>query len=445
MECSSTVRGGEVTLPDERSSGHGEPQQHKGGQWYEDGSKGSHRTQRIAVRRGKAEAVSTPITVSALAELLKSHVGEFFGNVTVAGEVSNFTAHRSGHWYFAIKDQHSVINCVMFRGNNARCRVQPTTGDRVVVTGGLDVYAPQGRLSLIVRTLRPDGAGDMAAQLEALKRKLAAEGLFDPERKRALPPMPTYIGVATSPTGAALQDVLKVLRRRLPGRHVLVAPCKVQGDGSAASVVDALERLQADGRAEVIIFGRGGGSPEDLMAFNDEALARAVAACSIPTVSAVGHEVDVSVTDFVADVRAATPSHAAELVVPERDGLQAFVDELSDRLVSGMHRTIDRRRERLEHVRLRDPRQRVVEGRLRLDELTDRIHLAGAARLVRGRSTVAQLGGRLDAMSPLKVLDRGYTVVTDGERAVTSAAALKSGDAIRVRFHDGEHGAVVSD
>jgi len=389
--------------------------------------------------------VSNPVTVTALASLLKSHVGEFFGNVTVVGEVSNFTAHRSGHWYFAIKDRNAVINCVMFRGNNARCRVQPASGDRVVITGGLDVYAPQGRLSLIARTMRPDGEGDLAAKLEALKQKLSAEGLFEPERKRALPPMPSVIGVATSPTGAAFQDVLKVLRRRFPGRHVLLSPCKVQGDGAADSVVEALARLEADGRAEVIIVGRGGGSAEDLMAFNDERLARAVAACRTPIVSAVGHEVDVSICDLVADVRAATPSHAAELVVPERDAILAYVDELSDRFSASMLRQVAARRERLSHIRLRDPKQRVVEGRLRLDELIDRLHMSAQARVGKERASVAQLGGRLDAMSPLKVLDRGYAVVTDGERAVTTASGLSKGDAVRLRFQDGERGAVITD
>lgn len=389
--------------------------------------------------------MSTPVSVSALAELLKSHVGEFFGHVMVVGEVSNFTAHRSGHWYFAIKDDNAVINCVMFRGNNARCRVQPTTGDRVVITGGLDLYAPQGRLSLICRTLQPAGAGDLAARLEALKRTLAAEGLFAPERKQGLPPMPRCIGVATSPTGAAFQDILKVLRRRFPGRHVILSPCKVQGHGAADTVIEALDRLQQDGRAEVIIVGRGGGSPEDLMAFNDEALARAIAACPVPVVSAVGHEVDVSISDLVADVRAATPSHAAELVVPERDGLQAYVDELTERLVLGAQRSIARRREKLDHVRLRDPRQRIVEGRLRLDELTDRLHLGVKAHVGQQRSTIQQLGGRLDAMSPLKVLDRGYAVVTDGTTAITSAVSLQPGDSVRIRFQDGDRGAVISD
>ena len=387
--------------------------------------------------------MTEPISVSALAHLLKSHVGDVFGAVTVRGELSNFTAHRSGHWYFAIKDQNAVINCAMFRGSNARVNFQPRAGDAVVLMGGMDVYAPQGRLSLIVRSMRKDGAGDMARRLEELKRRLAGEGLFDPDRKRDLPPLPRCVGVATSPTGAALQDVLKVLRQRFPATHVLVSPCKVQGEGSAESVVDAITRLERDGRAEVIIFGRGGGSPEDLMAFNDEGLARAVAACSIPTISAVGHEVDVSITDLVADVRAATPSHAAELVVPEREGLQVVIDELRERLHSAMRRDLGQRRERLTRVQLRGPMQRVTDGRLRLDELSDRIHIGVKKGLTRDQAQLAQLSGRLDAMSPLRVLERGYVVVTQDGSAVTSSARLSPGDAVRLRFADGEHAAEI--
>ena len=387
--------------------------------------------------------MTEPISVSALAHLLKSHVGDVFGAVTVRGELSNFTAHRSGHWYFAIKDQNAVINCAMFRGSNARVNFQPRAGDAVVLTGGMDVYAPQGRLSLIVRSMRKDGAGDMARRLEELKRRLAGEGLFDPDRKRDLPPLPRCVGVATSPTGAALQDVLKVLRQRFPATHVLVSPCKVQGEGSAESVVDAITRLERDGRAEVIIFGRGGGSPEDLMAFNDEGLARAVAACSIPTISAVGHEVDVSITDLVADVRAATPSHAAELVVPEREGLQVVIDELRERLHSAIRRDLGQRRERLTRVQLRGPMQRVTDGRLRLDELSDRIHIGVRKGLTRDQAQLAQLSGRLDAMSPLRVLERGYVVVTQDGSAVTSSARLSPGDAVRLRFADGEHAAEI--
>jgi exodeoxyribonuclease VII large subunit len=389
--------------------------------------------------------VSEPISVSALAHLLKSHVGDLFGAVTVRGELSNFTAHRSGHWYFAIKDENAVINCAMFRGSNARVSFQPRPGDAVVLTGGMDVYAPQGRLSLIVRTMSQDGAGDLARRLEELKRKLAGEGLFDPDRKRTLPPLPRFVGVATSPTGAALQDVLKVLRQRFPATHVLVSPCKVQGDGSAASVIEAISRLELDGRAEVIIFGRGGGSPEDLMAFNDEALVRAVANCSIPTISAVGHEVDVSITDLVADVRAATPSHAAELVVPEREGLQFTINELQDRLHGAMRRGVSDRRERLRRVQLRGPMQRVTDGRLRLDDLSDRLHSGVQKGLTKDQSKLAQLSGRLDAMSPLRVLERGYVVVTQEGAAVTSAARLSAGDAVRLRFADGERAAEIQE
>jgi len=384
-----------------------------------------------------------PVTVSALAHLLKTHVGEFFGEVHVCGEISNFTAHRSGHWYFAIKDQGAVINCAMFRGSNARCRFQPQTGDQVVVVGGMDVYAPQGRLNLIVRSMVEDGAGDLQRQLEELKRKLSAEGLFDPALKQPLPSLPQTIGVATSPTGAAFQDILKVLSRRFPGRHVLLSPCKVQGDGSAATVIQAIERLVQDGRSDVIIFGRGGGSPEDLMAFNNEQLARTIAACPIPTVSAVGHEVDVSISDLVADVRAATPSHAAELVVPERDAIQAYVDELSDRLVVAMTRGLENRRQRLAQIRLRTPEQRIADGRLRLDEMSDRLFRSADTRLTQDRNRLAHLSGRLDAMSPLRVLERGYVVVQGESGAVTSAKSLQSGQGVNLRFHDGQRAATI--
>jgi exodeoxyribonuclease VII large subunit len=389
--------------------------------------------------------VATPVSVSALAHLLKSHVGEFFGDVHVSGEISNFTAHRSGHWYFAIKDQGAVINCAMFRGSNARCRFQPRTGDQVVLNGGMDMYAPQGRLNLIVRSMREDGAGDLQRQLEELKKRLSDEGLFDPAHKQPLPGLPQCIGVATSPTGAAFQDILKVLSRRFPGRHVLLSPCKVQGDGSAAAVVQAIERLVADGRADVIIFGRGGGSPEDLMAFNDESLARAILACPVPTISAVGHEVDVSISDLVADVRAATPSHAAELVVPERDGILAYVDELGERLSASVRRDVEKRREKLAHITLRTPEQRVADGRLRLDDVSDRLYRFTEVRLTHERSRLVHLGGRLDAMSPLRVLERGYAVVQVESGAVTAAAALKMDDQVRLRFHDGERQARITD
>jgi exodeoxyribonuclease VII large subunit len=381
--------------------------------------------------------VSTPLTVTAICQILKSHLGEFFGHVVVTGELSGFTAHRSGHWYFTIKDQNAVLNCAMFRGDNNRCRFQPRSGDKVVLTGGIDVYGPQGKMNFIVRTMTEDGAGDLQKRLEELKAKLAAEGLFDPGLKKQLPVLPGTIGVVTSPTGAALHDILKVLNRRFPGRHVLLSPCRVQGEGAAAEVAHAIRRLEADGRAEVIIAGRGGGSPEDLMAFNDEELARTIAACSIPVVSAVGHEVDVSISDLVADVRAATPSHAAELVVPERDSIQGFVNELEERLHVSMMHALTLRRDRLSSVVLRDPRRRVEEGRLRLDDLSDRLSLVAKGRMQIERAKLGQAGGRLDALSPLRVLERGYSVVTHQEKLIVSADSLAPGDDFSVRFSDG--------
>jgi exodeoxyribonuclease VII large subunit len=385
-----------------------------------------------------ASMTDSALSVTDLTEQLKAHVASSFSQVPVFGEVSSFTAHRSGHWYFSIKDDRSVLNCVMFRGDNARVRVRPEMGDQLLVVGGIDIYAPQGRYNLIARSVRPLGAGAQQRELEALKQQLQDEGLFDPAKKRPLPLLPRTIGVATSPTGAAIRDITEVLDRRFPGLHIVLAPCRVQGTGSAAEVTDALARLVADGRAELIIVGRGGGSPEDLAAFNDEHLARAIAACPIPVVSAVGHEVDVSIADLVADLRAATPSHAAELVVPERDGLIALVDELSDRLMAGMLRCMRQRRERLDGVVLTHPRRRIDEARLRLDDLGDRLLLAGGRAHEGRRTALAGLAGRLQALSPLAVLDRGYSVVSKNGSVVRGASGLAIGDAVHLRLADGE-------
>ncbi len=378
-----------------------------------------------------------PMTVTELTRQLKDVVTGTFSDVLVQGEVSTFTAHRSGHWYFGVKDQGAVLSCVMFRGWNSRLRWEPRIGDEVVLAGQLDIYAPHGKYNMLVRKLSRAGEGDLQRRLEELKAKLAAEGLFDPARKRPLPPLPRAIGVATSGSGAAFHDITKVLSRRFPGIPLFLADCRVQGEGAAADIVAALDRLQRHGRSEVIIVGRGGGSADDLMAFNDEALARAIAACSVPVVSAVGHEVDVSIADLVADARAATPSHAAELVVPERDALLAWTQELDQRLRAAMDRDLRRRRDRLARLRLRHPGHKVAEARIRCDELSTR--LAGAVRrdhALRQRRLAAAVG-RLDALSPLRVLERGYAVALHQDRAVRDAAELHPGDAVTLRLHRG--------
>jgi exodeoxyribonuclease VII large subunit len=386
-----------------------------------------------------------PLTVSELTRAIADLVEDSFGSVRVEGEIGRFTRAASGHWYLTLKDEGAVLSVNVFRNVNARLGWVPRDGDRVVITGELSIYPPRGTYSLNARHLERAGAGDLAARLEALKLKLAAEGLFAQERKRPLPALPRAVGVATSASGAAVQDILRVIEERWPGMTVYVAPCKVQGEGAAEDVARALRLLEAHGRAEVLIVGRGGGSAEDLWAFNEEVLVRAVAACAIPVISAVGHETDVSLTDLAADVRAATPTHGAELAVPERAVLVEIVAGLREMALAAIHRQIRLRRERLRSVRLRDPRRRVVEGRLRCDELQRRLHLGVRRRLERHRARWALQAGRLQALSPLAVLDRGYAIALKDGRAVRRAADLAVGDRIELRFGQGQAGARVED
>ncbi len=379
----------------------------------------------------------TPLTVTQLTQALSDVVHERFGLVRVEGEVGRITFARSGHWYLSLKDEGAVLDAAVFRGANARLSWRPREGDRVVATGELSVYAPRGSYSLIVRGLERAGDGDLAAKLEALKRKLAAEGLFAPERKRPLPAVPRAVGVVTSATGAALQDILRVIDGRWPGLPIYLAPCQVQGAGAAEQIAAALRLVEAHGAAEVIIVGRGGGSAEDLWAFNEEPVVRAVAACGIPVVSAVGHETDTSLCDLAADLRAATPSHAAELVVPERAALEALVRELAQRLALAAARQVERKRERVASQRLRDPRRRVIEARLRADELDAQLRRAASLRVERGRARVQVLAARLDALSPLAVLERGYAIALRGGHALRDATTLAPGEIVELRLARG--------
>ncbi|MCB9777576.1 MAG: exodeoxyribonuclease VII large subunit [Alphaproteobacteria bacterium] len=379
----------------------------------------------------------TPLTVSELSRQLKDVLNGTFPDVLLRGEIANFTAHRSGHWYFSLQDPGATISCVMFRGHNQRVRFRPKVGDDVVLTGQLDVYAPAGRVNLVARRMQKAGEGDAQAKLDALKQKLQAEGLFAEERKRPLPALPRGIGVATSGSGAAFHDIDKVLARRFPSVPVYLASCRVQGPGAADSVVDALRLLWEHGGSDVIIVGRGGGSREDLAAFDDEALARAIAASPVPVVSAVGHEVDVSVADLVADVRAATPSHAAELVVPEADALAAWVGEQLLRMRRRLSDDLAARRRHLRALRLRDPRQRLADARIRCDELSDRLVRAADRDLLRRQQRLGAVASHLDALSPLRVLERGYAVALHDGQAVREAASLAPGDLLDLRLHRG--------
>lgn len=383
-------------------------------------------------------------TVSELTGEIATMLMHGFGDVEVVGEVSAFKAHGSGHWYFCLKDGEAVLNCAMFKGHNQRVRRPPRDGERVIARGGIDVYAPRGSYSLVVRQLRADGEGDLLRRLEALKARLAAEGLFDPARKRPLPGVPRAIGVATSPTGAALQDILRVIRQRFPAVTVYLAPCRVQGDGAAAEIAAAIDLLNRHGRSDVVIAGRGGGSPEDLWCFNEEVVVRAIARSRIPVVSAVGHEVDVCLADLAADRRAATPSHAAELVTPVLSSLIQAVEDLDDRMRAAMTRRVALLRQRLARVRLLHPRQRLERGRARLDDLEARLQAAARRLLVIRRAQLAGSTRQLEALSPLSVLVRGYAIVTHEGAAVTDARALSPGAPLRVRFARGQVDATVT-
>ncbi len=429
---------------------------------------------------GAGPVVAGPrrISVGELTAELNDLVTEVYDDVEVIGEINAFKVHTSGHWYFSLKDENAVLACAMWKGQNVRMKRQPREGERLVARGTIEVYAARGTYSLVVRQLTAIGVGDLARRLAELKARLDAEGLFAPDRKRPLPQYPRAIGIATSQSSAALQDMLRVIRERHPTIPIYIAHCQVQGEGAAEDVARAVRRLEADGRADVILVGRGGGSAEDLFCFNEEAVVRAVAACRIPTISCVGHQTDWSLCDLAADVRAATPSHAAELATPVLGDLLATLHDREERLFVAMEARVERLRDRLARVRLIHPRQRVDQGRLRLDDLEERLHVAMRARQVRarerlvrvrlsvpaqrvqvartrvvqvdarlvealtrrqveGRRAVASLTARLEALSPLAVLTRGYAIARHEGKPVLDAAALHPGDTLEVRLARG--------
>jgi exodeoxyribonuclease VII large subunit len=364
-------------------------------------------------------APESAIPVTELNERARRLVEGAFGNLWVSGEITNWGAHRSGHCYFSLRDDDAQLSCVMFRSDLARLPAHPEDGMRVAEYGRPTIYGGRGSWQLVVRDIRADGEGLWKLAFEKLKAKLAAEGLLDPARKRPLPRVPACIGVVTSRSGAALRDVVAVTRRRAPWARVLVSDCRVQGDGAARSIAVALDRLVRHGACDVIILTRGGGSVEDLWAFNEEVVARAIAACPVPTVSAVGHEIDVTIADLVADFRAPTPSAAAESVVPEAEALRKALRARAAVLVDVLRRRTRRGRERAR-------RATSVMAERSSRGLRDR----------RGR--LDRAAGRLDALSPLGTLRRGYAVALGEEgRVLRRAEEFHPGGAFRLRVTDG--------
>jgi exodeoxyribonuclease VII large subunit len=433
-------------------------------------------------------------TVSELTGQLKAALEEAFPAVWVEGEISNLRTPGSGHSYFTLKDEGAQISAVLFRGRGRRVRFDLEDGMQVLTFGGLDVYAARGQYQLVVEMMEPKGLGALQLAFEQLKRRLEAEGLFDEGRKRPLPAFPRVIGVVTSPTGAAIRDILNIIGRRFGDLRVLIAPVRVQGDEAPGEILQALANLQEVAELDVVIVGRGGGSIEDLWAFNDERVARAIVACRVPVISAVGHETDFTIADFVADLRAPTPSGAAELVVREKLTVIEALAELYARLKQAVTAEIAGYRERVEYLGRRrvltDPARALRDLHRRLDELQGRLRLGlrasqrqvshrvalatgglrrsnplariagGAALLTQlkgrlvasaghsvkvSRSRFAETVGRLESLSPLGVLARGYSLTRLPSGAVVrSAGQVALGDPLEILLHQGALGARVT-
>ncbi len=392
-----------------------------------------------------------PMTVTEATARVKARLESdpALADARISGEISNLVRPASGHIYFTLKDAGAQMKCVMWRSAAARLRAYvPKSGDAVIARGKVSVYERDGAYQLYVENLAPSGVGDLYAEFERLKQKLSDEGLFDAARKRELPEFPRVLGVVTSPTAAAFQDIQNVLRRRFPLIEVILAPTLVQGAEAPFQIVRAIERLNLSGLCDVILVARGGGSLEELWAFNDERVARAIAASDTPVVSGVGHEIDFTLADFAADVRAPTPSAAAELITPDGDALRQEVDALAARSTQILTERLLSERGRLEAVRraLRalSPAAKLTRAREQVRDLGARLSRAMSGQIALDRAALAGAQGKLEAYSPLATLARGYAIVSlESDATVVRAVhQAEAGAALRIRVSDGELGAV---
>lgn len=368
--------------------------------------------------------------------------------VLVTGEISNLTVHqRSGHIYLSLKDSNSVISAVMFAGNARRLKFRLENGMKVICRGRISVYEPSGRYQLYIEDMQPDGVGALTLAFEQLKKSLAQKGLFDNAHKKPLPKFPKTIGVITSPTGAAVQDITNIIRRRFPSADIVLAPVLVQGESAPEQLVRAVNKFSASKIADVVIIGRGGGSAEDLWAFNDEQLAYAVYNCETPIISGVGHETDFTICDFVADVRASTPSAAAELAVPDRQELMSYYFKQKQYISAMLDRKIKTAQLRLENQQRRmsasSPKLKAEQLEKQLSAKSEKLTRFMSIYISDKENKLIAAKGKLDGLNPLNVLNRGYAIAEKDEKIITSSKQLKDGDDFTVILSDGKINAKV--
>ena len=392
------------------------------------------------------------LSISQLNEYIRGKLDSdaLLNGVAVRGEISNYKVYPSGHHYFTLKDENSSLKCVMFKGNAVRLRFQPDNGVKVIAMGKISVYPRDGVYQLYCTAMAMDGIGDLYAAFEQLKAKLAAQGLFDPAHKKPIPKYPGTIGIITSSAGAAIHDMLRILRKRYPLTQVRLLPVRVQGLEAPGEIAAAIRYANYHHLADLLIVGRGGGSIEDLWAFNDERVAYAIFESEIPVISAVGHEPDVTISDFVADLRAATPSNAAELAVPDCQVLEQTLDAMSAAMATALGRQLKAARQHLDVLRksaaLQSPTGYLQQRQKSLELLQNRLLGAQTQCISRKSQRYIALTAKLDAMSPLKVLTRGYAMVQTGEgNVIRSASQAHAGDEINISFSDGCLSATVTD
>ncbi|MBL1212108.1 MAG: exodeoxyribonuclease VII large subunit [Ignavibacteriae bacterium] len=382
------------------------------------------------------------LKVSEITNNIKLLLEENFSEISVVGELSNFKAHVSGHWYFTLKDSNAQISCTMWRGINKYVFFTPQDGLKVIVSGKISVYPPRGNYQIDVRSIKAAGEGELQAAFEKLKKKLSAEGLFDEEIKKRIPRFPAKIGIATAIDGAAFKDMLSVVSRRYPLTEIVIAPCRVQGAGAAEEIAASIKLLNETDGIDVIIIGRGGGSLEDLWAFNEEVVARAVFESNLPVISGVGHEIDFTISDFVSDLRAPTPSAAMELATPNIDDLIAFISDFSYNSSNQMFEIISEKYNLVENISnsygFRKPEEIIKSGSQQLDNLLYRIQNKTVNLLGSKRSQLDLLKSVIKSFDTNKILERGFALIKQNDKIVKKSVDLKKDLPIKIKFSDNE-------